>query len=411
MTKTAPDSSKRWNAFQCPSCFGLFRIQRFNLGRKGRCPICQAVTAIPGVPEKPENAAPGEHPRRTGADEELLDKIMVATPMTEEELAARAASKAARRRVYTGAMGAEELDWEDEGQAKSNRRISGYLIGSVAMLLTLILVVAAYFIKNSASQRPAVTSTTVYGDEVSAQLQQSLQDTIVKPEGEEALIDSVDEYAKFDLQRIDEVIQDFLNTNTVEDRAKLIREPARVIPLMKKFYGGDQFEAEGYEALNRTQVSYRNNFLNTTVRTADFLPNPIAVERVGDGDEAQYLVDWESWTGYCEIKPEDAREKKPTDPFLMRCIISPGDYYNFEFQDDQKWNSHKITFRGSLETFQAYTAKGSKADEALKQLRQDNGTSPYVVKVRYPKNARADDQVEIVEVICLGWIVDLAEKK
>ena len=168
MTTKNAERSNRWTAFQCPSCFGLFRIQRFNEGKKGVCPICRSVIAIPdeGVRVVPPVAEPEVMGIEAG--QELLDKIAVAKPMTQEELdeaVAVAASSRERRRVYAGGA-KEQLDWEEGGSEVATRGISPYLIGVVAMIGVLIAAGGIYYVQTAPSGRPG-SGTTIVGDAAS----------------------------------------------------------------------------------------------------------------------------------------------------------------------------------------------------------------------------------------------------
>jgi len=411
MSTTAPNVSKRWAAFQCPSCFGLFRTQRANLGRQGKCPVCQTIVALP-------EQAGGDAGTvvRKGTQSFELKKVAVATPMTEEELAEVAAKKAAnreRRRVYSGSN-RDSLAWE-KGDGKSSRsKGGGYFIGVAAMIVVLAGVGGVYYIQNAPKDK-VVEGSLVVGDAASSRaLEEALKSTEAKQEIDEDVIESVSAYDKFDLQAIEKRVEGFLTSETVEERLKFVRDPERVKPLMLDFYEGESIEAEGFRSLNRQRVSVADGgeMLTLPAQTGDFLSGLIDVFRVGEGEEADYLIDWEAWVGYCEKTPEEASESKPTEPFLMRVNLRPNNYYNFGFSDDTKWRGFRMTFRNYEEVYLAYSQIDSEADLALKKVLGPRGVgeSSFVVKVRFPPGARARDQVEIVEVVAHGWITNLDEK-
>lgn len=409
MTTKNPDVSKRWTAFQCPSCSGLFRIQRFNLGKKGACPVCRSLILVPGDGIGEETPAVPPAKQRVEPDKELLKKVATAKPMTPEELEkteARAKSNRERRKVYSGTS-KEQLDWEEEGGGKARQGISGYFIGVIAMIVVLVAAGGIYYVQTAPAGKPG-SKTTIVGDAASnLALEESLKVSNTKQEVDTELIEKIDEYAKFDLQEIDGVVKSFLESETVEERLKWVREPERVKPLMMAHYEGNEIMAEGYRSLDRSQVSYRGQYLVGTVRTGDFLPYPIAVIREEVDGVGRYLIDWESWSGFCEITPEKAQEQKPTEAFLMRVLLSPERYFNYGFSDDTKWNSYQMRFRNSDAVFLAYGEKKSEQDDALELLRKNGGSGPFLVRVRFPEGARADNQVEIVEVVGPGWIADI----
>jgi hypothetical protein len=231
-----------------------------------------------------------------------------------------------------------------------------------------------------------------------------------KNDREEA-VERVDAYASFDMNKIKKTVKIFLESKTVADRAKLVRQPDRVKPLMTRFYGGEKIAAEGFDSLKMNEISYRDCFLTSQVTTENFLTNPIAIERVGEGENATYLVDWESWVGFCDLKPKEMHAKRPVTPIVMRAIISAESYFNYGFSDESKWSPYKLELRDPEFVFYGYTKKGSEADKDLATLQKKKTKSPYLVKVAYPEGAKSKNQVEIVKVITAGWIRKEAPKK
>jgi len=340
-------------------------------------------------------------------DKALLTKVAVAKTMTPEELeeaAAAAANHRERRRVYSGAK--EQLDWEEGDDQGARKGVSGYFVGVVAMLAVLVAAGGIYYVQTAPAGKPGSSTTIVGGSASNLALAESLKITSSIDEVDHEVIDQIDEYAKYDLQAIDDVVKAFLESNSVEERLKWVREPERVKPLMMTHYDGNEIIPEGYRSFDRSAISYRGRYLTSMVRTEDFLAYPIAVIRDGEEGLENYLVDWESWVGYCEITPEEARAQRPTEPFLMRVLLRPESYFNYSFSDDTKWNAYQMHFRNSDEVFLAYSEKKSVPDETLKLVRKEGITSPFLVRVRFPQGARAGNQVEIVEVVGFGWIAD-----
>lgn len=369
--------------------------------------MCRSLISTPALTAEIAASDPvAKAVERSEPDELLLDKIAVAKQMTPEELEAREARHREKRKVFNAPGDrAESVDWETSEAKGKEKGLSLYLVGGVAMAAVLMAALGIYYIQN-APQGDRSNSKRVVGDAAAnAALQESLEiPTTTGNVDDQAIVESVNAFEKFDLIAIEKSVRTFLESDSVEERVKWVREPERVKPLMEKYYAGGKIEPEGFDSLNRTNISYRGRFLTTLVRTGDYLGYHIAIVREGEGEDARYLVDWESWAGYSEYSPEEARERKPTEPFLMRVVLRRENYFNFDFSDDKMWNGYRMGFRISDESFLAYTAKGSPADKLLDRLRQDAGSSPYTVRVRYPENARMDDQVEIVEVVSAGWI-------
>ena len=386
-------------------------MRKSQLGETGHCPTCHSLNHLsengPSAAAKPRESV-------AGPAEVLLEKVSVAKPMTPEEITKQEDDRRKRRRQYTGGLG-DQIDWEEEGATLVKKGPPLKVVWSLVMGSVVLLALGIHYVKN-VKPDPVKGGSSIVGDpEAQAMLDDILEknkaDIYVDETGKDSTVDAVDQYKRFDMQKVEVVVKGFLKTQTVEERAKWSCDSERVLPLMKKFYEGNEIESEGFEFLNKTEVSYRETILTTLVQTADFLTYPIAVERNGEGEDAKYHVDWESWVGYCAMNPEEMRRKKPTDPVLMRVIVSPANYYNYTFADDKEWRSYRMELRDSEYAFLGYAKKNSEIDKHFSEIRRKGGRGPCIVKVVYPPNARAQDQVEIVEIISDGWILPESAKK
>ena len=211
----------------------------------------------------------------------------------------------------------------------------------------------------------------------------------------------VESYAKFDLDKIEKVVKSFLNAQSVSERLKYVRDAERIGPLMKKFHGGEEIQAEGFAEFNRSKVHYRGALLTAFVRIGDLSTSPIAVERLGEEKESVYLVDWESWVGHCEMSTEELKNRQPRKPVMMRVMLKKDNYYNFSFSDDNAWSCYKLTFKNSPESIYGYAKKGSAVGKKLAAIEV---ASSCQLKIAYPPEARSKDLVQIVDFVTLGWI-------
>ena len=216
-------------------------------------------------------------------------------------------------------------------------------------------------------------------------------------------------YEEFDVDKIEQSIKSFLNAKTVEEKLKFVCDPARVEPLMKAHYGKAAYQPEGFEVLNRSQISYRDRFAILTVMDGEFLSSLITVRRTFKDGTETYPVDWESWAGYGEKTPGEMKKEKPVKPFLVRAVVENTDYYNYGFSDDTKWKSLKVLIGKSQEPFTGYLPRESKLLNEL-QLNDESGIA-VILKVAYPKDARSDRQILVTEVIqSKGWRLEPDKK-
>ena len=124
MSKIA--SSNRWIPFQCPTCFGLFRIKKSQVGQTGRCPVCSAAVQ-PSESEDVEvlNLAASS----TTDNDNLLAKVEVAQEMTSDQARKLESGRGGRRRQYVG-EGAGEMEWEKE---EASNEVSWKVVVSIVL--------------------------------------------------------------------------------------------------------------------------------------------------------------------------------------------------------------------------------------------------------------------------------------
>lgn len=396
-------TSNRWIPFQCPACFALFRLRRSQVGRTGRCPTCAAavLTAEDSLLSSPEPVG-GEPPK-----EELLEKLAVAREMTPEEREAEELRQRNRKRQYTG--GEQKGGWVDEESGASGLKVSWQAWLSGIMALVILSALGIFYIVNKRDSDKD-DSGLVLGEEYDEFFvkPKAVPEKEASPEEqktEEEMVDLIDRYRNYDLERLREAVRGFLTAATVDEKKRFVRDAGRVHPLMDDFYAKEDYEPEGFESINLTEVTYRRNLVLTTVQTGDFLNRAISVERVVEEGEETYRPDWESWVAYCEFTPEEMRAQKPTEPFLVRARVGPGDYYNYGFSDDQKWRAYELEMNNGEFLFQGYVPREGELDKSLSFVRRNPALEPFVLKVVYPPGARAKDQVEIVEIVPSdGWV-------
>ncbi|MDA7610171.1 leucine-rich repeat protein [bacterium] len=221
----------------------------------------------------------------------------------------------------------------------------------------------------------------------------------------------VDGLEKFDNAKLKKAIRNFVTAKSPAELKKYIRNSERVGPLLDRYYEKVDYEVEGFEALDMTQMRYNGDVVTMFVQKADFLSSPIAVERIVDGEEESYLIDWESWVGYCDYTPEQMRMEKPDKPFLMRVLVQPASYYNYEFSDDGKWRSLGLELKDSIYSFLGYVERDSEQDKRFRVMMKGGKVVACMVRVAYPTGSRSKDQVEILEIVGSGWLQNLKKDK
>ncbi|MEN8847533.1 MAG: hypothetical protein ABF377_05595 [Akkermansiaceae bacterium] len=398
-------SSTAWMPFQCPACFGLFRVTREEANAQGSCPSCDARLLIPSLDEIKEILQREKTSFKQGPSE--IESAPEPARVEREESSAYAqaeivntsedsAPSRKKKKIFIGSQ-PEELDWEEGQEQKSEEGIPWFLIGSVVLFLVLIVGVGAHFVRNTALSRGDGTATNLPFDEEVAERKLESADADAE---DDIAVKMIEKFERFDLEKVLAAVEGFMEADTVAERAGYSRFPKPVLSLMEEYYGGTSFEAEGFRKFDQLQISYRDNLLSSFVQTRDFSWVPIVVEKNGD----DYRVDWESWVGYSEMTIGELIEKKPTDPVKVRAVILRQSYFNYGFSDDKKWSSFRLSLHDEDRSLWAYIDRSDELSDRLDLMLKDGREVPAVFLIKYPKNARADDQVIIVEMVSTGWV-------
>ena len=402
-----PASSNRWIPFQCPTCFGLFRIKKSQVGQTGRCPVCNAAVQS----SESENLGVLNQAASSAIDNNnLLERVAVAQEMTSEQLRKAESGIRGRRRQYVGEE-AGGMAWEEE-EASDN--VSWKVVVSIVLSAFVLLALSLVYYKNvglnssAGSTKPEINREQA--DSWLDDIEKADRNTKKIEEGETAAKD-VDNFEKFDNAKVEKAIRNFVTAKSPAELKKYIRNSERVGPLLDRYYEKVDYEVEGFEALDMTQMRYNGDVVTMFVQKADFLSSPIAVERIVDGEEESYLIDWESWVGYCDYTPEQMRMEKPDKPFLMRVLVQPASYYNYEFSDDGKWRSLGLELKDSIYSFLGYVERDSEQDKRFRVMMKGGKVVACMVRVAYPTGSRSKDQVEILEIVGSGWLQNLKKDK
>lgn len=403
MSETA--SSNRWIPFQCPTCFGLFRIKKSQVGQTGRCPVCNAAVQS----SESENLGVLNQAASSAIDNNnLLERVAVAQEMTSEQLRKAESGIRGRRRQYVGEE-AGGMAWEKE-EASDN--VSWKVVVSIVLSAFVLLALSLVYYKNvglnssAGSTKPEINREQA--DSWLDDIEKADRNTKKIEEGETAAKD-VDDFENFDNAKVEKAIRNFVMAESPAELKKYIRDSERVGPLLDRYYERVDYEAEGFEALDMTQMKYNGDVVTMLVQKADFLSSPIAVERVVDGEEESYQIDWESWVGYCDYTPEQMRAEKPDKPFLMRVVVKPVNYYNYDFSEDGKWRSLGLELKDSIHSFLGYVERDSEQDKKFRVMMKGGQVVACMVRVAYPTGSRSKDQVEILEVVGSGWLQNLSK--
>ena len=386
----------RWVPLQCPSCFGLFRLNKANLGKAGHCPVCKTV-----LQSKLPNEAP--QPVEEKGEESFLKRVRVAETLSPEEVALREERHENRKRQFREAE-VGEIEWE-ANQEETEGGVSWLLMTGVAMLLIACLIGGGLYIR----EKNQVGSGDD-GSQVSSLIDKdgTLSKLLSKTDEEEGLEDEkelINQHEKIDIEKLESIAKAFLDASSVDELMPYVRDSERVRPLIENFYQEGGVDLGGFRRLTSESLITARGFCSLTFQNKSYEDIALNFEVLGDNS---YLVDWESYVGYCEMSFTEMQEKLPVEPVFIRCSLVKQHYYNYAFSDDSKWSNYRLDFRNPEDTLSGYVERGSELDFELSQAEGQNG---LILEVAYPKKGAKREQVIISKILSDMWVLVEHENK
>ena len=174
---------------------------------------------------------------------------------------------------------------------------------------------------------------------------------------------------------------------------------------MRQFYPEGNIEPAGISKFNASGESTPlGDFKSVEVMTGDFENKNLFFTNEEDG----LKIDWESWVGWSEMPWKEFRSSKPESSKVFRVTLSAVEYYNFDFLDEAKWQSYQLTSPDQEHSIYGYVERGSLMEKRFR-LPPDVKSIPFMLKLKFHKDTRTNDQVEIEEVVNEGWIEEDAK--
>lgn len=381
------DSARRWSGFVCPDCRFLFRIARDHDGKGLVCPSCSRLLRIP----EPGDALPPLLVDQFDANDERLLQL---TGSSTNGRAKNVRRKRTRRKRRT-----EDPDWEARTASRPRRRSHArrqwlWLAAGIASLAGALGLIIA----TSHNAGRTATADPAGG---------GLPDPVAEPANvsEPAVADvppedagSVD-HAGF-LSDAASVVRGFLNATTVDDLLKFVDRPERVAGRVARYHPDGVVEPPGladYSQFSRVTQIGRTRMV--PLRTRDMQIRTIALRETADGIK----VDWEHWTGWSAMPPEQFMSKSTDGTHAFRVELQKVDYYNFGFSDETRWQSVRLVFPDRETSAYGYVDRQSQLLGQVMRL-LDSDESRAIVEIRQVDGGVEHKQVEVTRILSESWI-------
>ncbi len=379
---------------QCPSCGGRLRTPRSTVGTEVGCPSCQAAVTVrdPSVyaplpmivdPSRKLGTAPrsGNAPVTDASFKERLHRTTDSSYQVDPE------NPVMKRRDLRKAKHGDTLtDWETRPRAVQrghrHARRFGPLLAGLAAILALVLAGIFWQRIQRPAPNPQILSEAAPASAAAGTLE----------------LKSPADYRG----EIWEVVRQFCSAPTAEALLPFIREPERVGPLLHRYYTADNpwMPIAIGKKPDLSNLTVHRNFAVFSLPLADYGVRPVALEQTPQG----FKIDWESFTGYSELPWGELRRTRPRRPVLVRAVLSPTDYFNFDFPKGSPWFSYKIRDLHGDHVLYGYVPVDSDLQVRILKMLVNAPSVHAVLRVRYPEKSTNDTQLEITEVLEKGWI-------
>lgn len=420
----ATKKKRTWAGYTCPVCRFVFRVPKDHDGVGVICPACRYLLKIPqrhGVSQLSARDLDSQKNLATVPRDIKEKSPIVSRPVGDADKLSGvdsgdkvSKSKGKRRRRKKNPSTAAP-SWERQVSSANSKEGNSlaWIIGGSFMGL-IVVAIGAWIVMDNVSPNEQDVSNRAKllgGDgENSFQLDSDVKLTPEEQKVQKQIEESVNTLQNV-LAESQKVIEAFLTAETVEDLHALVRTPEVTVPRMQKWYASHEWVAPGAK-----EIAYgggpivKGVMASMAVRLNDYSLKHIVVERTSKG----YLVDWESWVGWAEVDWAELFKQRPTELVEIRAICSMDSYYNRIFKDDSKWWAVRMEYPDADRSIYGYIDRetttltsllgdlkdGEPKDGDLK----DGRAIAVTIKIRYPKDSVADNQVYIEEYIQNGWV-------
>jgi hypothetical protein len=288
---------------------------------------------------------------------------------------------------------AEASSWglsEDEIVRRRNRRLT---VIAACIIAPLMLAAAIYGVAQ------------IFNNKI-----QAAEAKLAKTPGAQAL---------FERERANELVTQFLATDSFDARIALVRHPEITRPRMEKWHADPArpltpFRIRQVMPFPTEAEQDGLDFLTYSFETEDYGVRAIAVQRQKLPTGQTLLgIDWESFVGWSEISWKDFLRSEPSAPSDFRVMARLDTYYNYAFKDQSKWFCYKLIDPEGWAHCYGYCELDSTAAALLNNLirKQAASNSPdkeavrTILKLHFDPQAKGQSQVIIDAVVQDGWVI------
>lgn len=209
------------------------------------------------------------------------------------------------------------------------------------------------------------------------------------------------------VERIEAGLKRFFTTVTVESLAGQVRQPERVLPLMRKHYARHALRVNSMQSVRSLQpitLDDRTNFWIASVVLFDGGKHNLVIEIDPAGKP---LIDWETFVCDQPMSWDDFVRERPAGKSLdFRVYVERDTFHSHEFSDTSRWLCFRLTvLDGEGSMFGYVLADSDEARVLLEALEmKGGGRASLILRLGIPERLESRQGVVIEKVLSTRWI-------
>lgn len=409
---------RRWNAFVCQDCRGIFRIPADYSGKGVVCPCCDRMLRIPRADEPVPSLMQAQDATEKSLPQQEYSPINAPEPMEEIEASEPTSLSEAstqeprpaiypqppigqlrRRKKHRDRSTDAESDWQQERGQKlrfSHRMQMIWWAGAAILGTSIAITVVVALLKKPPHDAPAAAPPFANAP-------------VVLPIADKPHPDAE---AVLHLAQLNEgyaVMEKFFAAENIESMLPLLRPVAGLEEKIRHYYQSKPVALKDYQSIEKSSTRFAagHRVMQSEIRMHDQSTRTITLIRVGDS----YRVDWESWVGWSEMDCATLTRIKPTKLTEVRVNVEMVAYYNYDFPNSSEsdWQSYRLTFAHSDDFVYGYIERSSPINDMVR-LASDQTSRPMILRIRYRDATSHPSQVLIDSVVSDSWVAEMPEE-
>ena len=211
------------------------------------------------------------------------------------------------------------------------------------------------------------------------------------------------------IELIHKTTAEFFQARGVETMAAMVRQPARVRPLMERYYNDSEHRISPSRILGTTMLQpltldNRANFWMESVELETHGKKNLVIEIVPSGE---VKIDWETLVCYQPMLWDSFATQRPEGSSMdFRVYAEHDNFFSHEFADPLQWDCYRITALDSDETLFGYCRKTDDAAPLIKAAIDSNPThkASVILRLGIPTGLQSRRGVVIEKILSSRWL-------